>query len=139
MKSPCARFFTLVEVLVVIAIVGIAASTLGIAGKRAVDHWRFKSSRAGLVARLNLAQQIAITCETPVTLTFDQGALYLTADSLPAGYEKLLDKPLPLKGIQRLEPTTLTFSPRRRDLYPKGDLLLNDQTIPLPGFPTEIK
>ena len=135
------RPFTLIEVLIVMAIAAIVGSSLLFVGKRGLERYRAISSSEKVIARLNLATELMVCCEMTITLIFEEGMLTLHAEEpLPEPFVKLLDKPLLLPGIHTMSPSTLTFSPHRRDLFPSGTLLLNNtQTIDLPGYPTQIR
>ena len=108
------RRFTLLELLVCIAILGVIASLLGIKGKGMVDHHRFRSSVQEVANKLGLCKTLALSYQADLTFRLfeKEGALYFQIISdEPLIQKKIPKKPIKLPGVDTATPVTLAIPP----------------------------
>jgi hypothetical protein len=148
------RRVTLIEVLLVIALVGVAAGFIGMRTLQSLKNQRFESSVDNLVARLSLTQQLMVGWETDLWVDIgpdDEGhyqAMVTCDETPPVGMERFFSEPLALPGVDRIEYqgkeiARLPFTAWRRDQLCCGTLTLYSErgkraSIALPGYPARI-
>lgn len=67
------RFFTLLEMIIVISILGLFVSLIGINVNKAIHEQRFRSEVSSIVDTLRLAQGLMMILDNDVTVTFREG------------------------------------------------------------------
>ncbi len=152
-------YFSLVEVLIAIAVLGLVASVVGINLRKALKQERFHASVDEVVDRLNIAQQLMLVHHQDLQVTFDKAPRSLWECTLrsdckfPPALEQFL---LPRGVLEEVDAiavfdgkgfeteASLHFTPLARH-PPKAYLRISsaglDQTryIALPGYVTVIK
>jgi general secretion pathway protein H len=66
--------FSLIELVIVLAILGIATALVSPAIPRSLDGWRLRTSARQLVALMRYAQSQALATKEPVAVVLDRGA-----------------------------------------------------------------
>ncbi len=69
MKRRC---FTLIEILLVMALLAIVGGVLGFSIKRSVDHQHFEASVEAVVSRIQLAQGLCVNLDINNTVTLER-------------------------------------------------------------------
>jgi hypothetical protein len=136
------RPFTLIETLLVLSLVALAAGLIGVRGVRALSNRRFESSVDALLVRLSLAQELMVCCDADITVHLAPDKLTLTSAQPLPGFEHAF-KTLKLSNIACLSHQTLRFPAHARHAISCGNLEITGSrgqhaTIGLPGFPTKI-
>lgn len=110
-RKSSRSYFTLLEVLLVIALVTTVAGAVGINMIRAIREQRFRSEVAAVVNILRLAQQMMLILNIDVDVVFTtapdgKSILYSMEfeDQFSKGWQKEIKRPrAPLKAIQYLD------------------------------------
>ncbi len=147
------RYFTLLEMMVVLVIIGIIGSVVGLNLNRAVRAERFNAGVALLVDKIQLAQDIMINVDLGTYLVIDMsadGTIYSTiifdSSSVPKKLSAVGNKRIKIPGVKNIAlssgefiPLTLKFISGGGKMS-KGDLIISSyggdiRYINLPGCP----
>ena len=152
-KSRSNRAFTLFEMLIVIALIGIGLGGLSWNLPKLLKKERFEKNVQRVCSKLTLAQEIMIDYTTDVTITFqpgEKGSLCRISSQcdLPDAFMKQINKEDKLPGINQVSfnnqsydgVVTLHFFGAMGKI-PKGILTLHGEkeiSLTLPGYPSRI-
>ncbi len=79
--KPRRRGFTLIEMLLVIAIMTILMSVMVLPGKTFLERIRTKSALDSIVSQIRMARSQAITQSTTCLVRFEGGKIYISSGS----------------------------------------------------------
>lgn len=149
------KHFSLIEVLVVVVLLGLAATLFGIKGISVIRRHRFESSVDQMVTSLNTAQHLMAFHRQDVTCQLMQEGerVFLelvSEEQLPAGFAKLAGRRIDLAGVRTVAlngreqlPLALRFARTGGRTMPVGVVRLTSfqgqsRWIVLPGHFSEI-
>ncbi|MCH9626854.1 MAG: hypothetical protein S4CHLAM2_04850 [Chlamydiales bacterium] len=142
------RSFTLLEMLLVIALVGLTLGVVAIQAPKALKGETFESGIDQVKTRIALAEELMLNCQTDVQLTFEpeeQGKGLIcklkTDKPVPSRLTREIERHAHIKGVDRVEPRVLHFD-GTLGASPKGTLLIKggnrEVILTLKGFPSHI-
>lgn len=151
-RNNCKAAFTLIEIFIVVAIIGLASGFLSINIKNSLAKQHFLTSHDLLIEKMQLAQEIALDYDSDVVLDLhltDQGLNCQLSifGNLPPKIIRMINDNLYLKEITALEWEHISTRNLRlyfnsNQLGSQGELELQGKlekaTIYLPGYPAKI-
>lgn len=146
--------FTLIELMLVIALIAIGLGTLAFQVSKALKAERFERGVEHIIQKISLAQEIMLDFHTDVTLTLKQSGQAVecqleAACVLPAHIEKGLNHASRVQGIEQMtldntvsETIKLPFE-ASLGITPQAQITFNylgrQAILCLPGYPAAIK
>lgn len=125
------RFFTLLEVMIGIALIALASSLIGVKMHHAIEKKRFQSTLESLKARIMVTQKLAISTQDDWQLTLEKKGHAWTLHTVCENKKKL--SPLHFQNFdvylngKKVDCLTLDFF-STGEVLPNGKILLKDKS-----------
>jgi hypothetical protein len=149
------RPISLIEIMILLAVLAVSLGGLGIRGVAALRQHRFEAATDEVVSILNLAQHLMLCCHLNVALRIDQRDKGYTVeligdDELPDRFKAVAKGARFLRGVDRITfdgreelPLLLPFSTDLPQRMPQGVLTLASRRrtlvhVALPGHVSQI-